>query len=804
MERALDDLTVLDISTTPAGAWCSRLLADFGADVLVAEPPGGSPLRQLEPLDSDGKSIPAEYWLANKRSRVIDRTTAEGRAELVDLARRAHVLVSSASPAELQTLGLHYEDIGSARLVMVHVTPYGVVGPLAGQPANDLSVAARSGWASINGFASREPLKPSGWQASYCGGVAAFIAVLAALHEREITGLGQEIDVSTLDAMLAAYAPAFLRAQYTDEPLMRKESGDLLAGPVPVKDGYFALTLSRAQFWRDAMNLLELPDLAEDPRWEASWYRQAHKDEYIERVTTQMAKWKKSDLFDELAARRVVAGPVLTMEELSENEHLAGRGFWQETPGGKVFPGAPAKLSETPWEIRKGAPGPGEDKSETRWPTLLGRSPAPKSGRVGPLEGIQGIVLTQAWAGTFCTELLGFLGADIVQVEVRKRFDSWRGEASRPMGEKLDAIPTAQHPWNTHFLYNSVNLNKRCVTLDLQEERGRDVFLDLVKHADVVAENFSPRVMGNLGIGHDVLRAINPGIILCSLSAYGHDGPWANVPGIGGTIEPSSGMSALLGYEDGPPMNSGQMYPDAVAGYYGAASILAALRYRDRTGRGQFVDLSMMEANLAHTGDAALEYLRNGTQRARMGNRHTTFAPHGIYRCAGDEQWIAIACETDEQWRALLAVAGGAIEGVEGWQAAAGRKSSEASLDAALSAWTAGQNRDALVESLVTAGVIAAPVLDGLELADDVSARERGILVDIEHVEVGHMQQLASPFRFGGSDPVPIRPAPLHGEHSLEVFQQFLGMSEEEYAALVAAGITGMGPPDQVEEQAHA
>ncbi len=653
MDRALDDLTVLDISTTPAGAWCSRLLADFGADVMVAEPKGGSLLRKLAPFGRDGKSIPAEFWLANKRSRIVDRETAEGRAELLDLAQRAHVLVASSEVAELQQLGLLYEEIGSARLVMVHVTPYGVVGPLAGEPANDLTVAARSGWASINGLASREPLKPSGWQASYCGGVASFIAVLAALHEREITGLGQEIDVSMLDAMLAAFAPAFLRAQYTDEPMRRKDGADLLAGPVPVKDGHFALTLSRAQFWRDAMNLLALPDLAEDPRWETSWYRQQHKEEYVERVTAAMSTWRKADLFDELAARRVVAGPVLTMEELSTNEHLVARGFWPETAGGRVFPGAPVRLSETPWDLGKGAPEPGEGGDERRWPTLLGRAPEPRAQRTGPLEGVQGIVLTQAWAGTFCTELLALLGADIVQVEVRKRFDSWRGEASRPMGEKIEAISTAQHPWNTHFLYNSVNLNKRCVTLDLQDERGRETFLALVKHADVMAENFSPRVMGNLGIGYDVLHEINPGMIVCSLSAYGHDGPWANVPGIGGTIEPSSGMSALLGYEDGPPMNSGQMYPDAVAGYYGAAGILAALRHRDRTGSGQYLDLSMMEANLAHTGDAALEYLRNGTQRPRMGNRHTTFAPHGIYRCNGDERWIAIACETERQWQAL-------------------------------------------------------------------------------------------------------------------------------------------------------
>lgn len=415
----------------------------------------------------------------------------------------------------------------------------------------------------------------------------------------------------------------------------------------------------------------------------------------------------------------------------------------------------------------------------------------------GPLAGIRGIVITQAWAGAFCTELLGLLGADIIQVEVRKRPDSWRGDYHAPIAKMLHDIPTAQHPWNCNALYNSVNLNKRCITLDLATPEGLDVFKRLLPFADVVAENFSPRVLGNLGLGYDVMSEINPRVILCSLSAYGRGGLWENVPGIGGTIEPTSGMSALLGYPDGPPMNSGQMYPDAVAGLHALSAILTALHHGNRTGRGQYIDLSMQEANLVQIGDAALEYRLTGAIRARMGNRHATFAPHGIFRCAGEDQWVAIACESDVQWEALCTAAGR-----EDWRSDpryatnAARKASEDPLEAAISGWTRTLDRDALVARLRTAGVIAAPVLTAQEVAADARLRERGVVVGVEHEEAGRWPQVANPLHFSRTPATEVRPAPLLGQHTAEVLSELLGMGHEEYERLVAAGISGMGPPD--------
>jgi crotonobetainyl-CoA:carnitine CoA-transferase CaiB-like acyl-CoA transferase len=413
----------------------------------------------------------------------------------------------------------------------------------------------------------------------------------------------------------------------------------------------------------------------------------------------------------------------------------------------------------------------------------------------GPLGGLRGVVLTQAWAGSYCTNLLGYMGAEVIQVEVTKRLDSWRGAYTGSMPAALTEIATARHAWNCNSLYNSVNLNKRCITLDLQTEAGLEVFRRLLPLADFVAENFSPRVLGNLGIDYAAMVAIRPDVILCSLSAYGNSGPWSNAPGIGGTIEPTSGMSALVGYEDGPPMNSGQMYPDAVAGITACGAILAAVHHRNRTGEGQYIDLSMQEANLAFVGDAALEWALTGKQRSRMGNRHHTFAPHGIYPCQGEEQWIAIACETEKQWEALSTAAGGEWAGDPRFASLEARKANEDALDDAVRTWTRKHERDALAVQLERAGVLAAAVLDGREVAADLALCDREMIVEVEHVEAGRWPQAVSPLQFSRSVARDVRPAPLLGQHTFEVLSELLGTSQAEYEALVAAGVSGTEQP---------
>ncbi len=416
----------------------------------------------------------------------------------------------------------------------------------------------------------------------------------------------------------------------------------------------------------------------------------------------------------------------------------------------------------------------------------------------GPLLGTRAIVLTQAWGGNWCTALLGMMGADVIQVEVRRRPDSWRGDYGAPIPLGLRDVPTAEHPWNLNYLYNAVSLNKRCITIDLSEPDGLAVFRRLVPLADLIVENFSPRVMRNLGIGFADLQALKPDIILASLSAYGATGPWSNVPGIGGTIEPTSGQSALLGYLDGPPLNSGQMYPDPIAGLYGLLGLTTALHHRECTGQGQWIDLSMQEANLSVVGDAALEFTTNGTPRRRLANRHTSFAPHGIYPTLGEERWIALACEDEVQWRALCELTDNAAWAMdERFATNRARKVHEDALDTAIAEWAAAHERDDLVARLVSVGVLAAPVLDSREVAQDAHLRERGVVRAVYHPEAGTRLQAALPMHFSRTPATIVRHAPLQGQHNHEVFAELLGMSADEVDDLIRRGISGSGPPDE-------
>jgi len=366
---ALNGIRVVDLSTSVSGAWCARMLADFGADVALFEGSDGHPTRALAPFDDADNSVIAEYVLANRRSAVVDVEQADGRAAIRSAIERADVLVINKSSADLATHGPDHASLLQQKpgLIMCSITPHGSTGPRSEHPGNDLTAAALSGWASINGLADRPPLKPSGLQASYCAGTMAYGSIVAALLSRhnQPPHQGQFIDISEIEVMASTFSPALLNSQYLGEPQARQTKVDMSTGPVPVNDGHFALTISRPHFWRDAMNVLGLDDLADDPRWATSWYRKEHSEEYVHRAQAELAKWNKMDLFDTLAALRVIAGPVLETDELADNEHLRDRRFFRSPDeGGPEFPGTAFKMGASPSQLVKRAPKPGEHSVE--------------------------------------------------------------------------------------------------------------------------------------------------------------------------------------------------------------------------------------------------------------------------------------------------------------------------------------------------------------------------------------------------------------------------------------------------------
>ncbi len=370
MASALADLRVLDISTDVAGPFCARLLGDFGADVIKVEAPSGDPARDLLPF-KDALPGPEHsgffaYLNTNKRGMTLDLTSVAGQALFRALVTRADIVVESMPPGRLDEMALGYERLEAAKpgLVLTSITPFGQTGPWRDRQGNDLTAYALSGWASINGMPDGPPLKGSGWQASFVGGLAGFFGTLSALVYRDRHGVGQQVDVSVVEALAELFGPRLLQVEHAGVE-SKREKPDFFRGPVACRDGYFSLTISRAHFWRDAMNELGLPELAENEQF---WNRMQHRAELSAKVEPKIAERSKRELFDQLALLRVVCGMVLTTEELYSDPHVRDRAFFVEVdqPGiGRVeMPGAPFKMTATPWSLRRPAPGPGEHTDE--------------------------------------------------------------------------------------------------------------------------------------------------------------------------------------------------------------------------------------------------------------------------------------------------------------------------------------------------------------------------------------------------------------------------------------------------------
>jgi len=772
---------VLDYGDRASTAWCGKLLAEYGAQVIGVEITP-HPLRAVGPFDGDGISVVARYFLANRE------ITAEPSTEIT-----AANIILTHEPASVDA----YQTENPQALVCL-ITPWGKDHDF---PGNDLTACAAGGWAFVNGLQPREPLKSSGYQASYQVGTFAFGVCVSALIEQLASqnGPGQLIEIAERDVLVSTASPAPLRWQYSGFMWSRRTAVDMNEGPVAVKDGWFALTISRPVFWRKAMHVLGLADLAEDEELQQAGLRPKLKHRFIDRVEQAMRDWNRMDLFTTLGEQRVIAGPVLSMDELADNPQLNARNFFRAAANGTRYPGPFARFStiqtETPCFQEECSPCAFSTTAPpTSSPLRADQANRDKTKSRGPLAGFRGLVLTQAWAGTYATQLLGLLGADIIQLETRGRLDSWRGTYQNPIPKGLRDREEAQHAWNLSALYNSVNLNKRCITLDLADPEGVEIFKKLVQQADFIAENFSPRVVGNLGIDYATLSELKPDLVMASLSAYGAIGPWAHVPGIGGTIEPSSGMSALLGYAGEHPMNSGQMYPDPVAGLCGFAAIAVALLHRDRTGVGQYIDLSMQEANFTFIGDAWLEYELTGQVRGPLGNTHNAHCPHGIFPAKGEDQWVAIAAETDAQWRALCEVLSLKIDQDLDLSA---RQASSATIAAELTRCARTQNKHDIARKLLHHGVPAAAVLGPDEISQNDELRNSGLMQLIEHPEAGEHWYIGLAAKMSRTPGGITRHAPLQGQHSYEVFEELLHMDADAYEGLCQAGISGQGPSDK-------
>jgi crotonobetainyl-CoA:carnitine CoA-transferase CaiB-like acyl-CoA transferase len=409
----------------------------------------------------------------------------------------------------------------------------------------------------------------------------------------------------------------------------------------------------------------------------------------------------------------------------------------------------------------------------------------------GALAGVRVIDLSKMWAGPALTELLGNMGAQIIKVEAVQSPDLWRGGGARLVLKRDGSAPT----YETSPVFNAVNRNKYGITLDLTQQPGRELLTRLVALADIVVENYPPRVMKKFELDYDSLRRVRPEIIMISLPALGGTGPWKDFIGFAYPTEQFAGYPHLTGYPDSGPMLWGSAGADAFAGLTGAVAVLAALEQRRRTGVGQFIDLSQVETLAAWHGQPMIDYCWNKRLPARTGNRSRSMAPHDCYRCSGPDRWLVIAVEDDEQWQALCRVLDRPdLASRAALATLAGRLASQDEIDAAITAWTCGLDHCEAAQRLQSGGVAAAPVLEGGELLEDPHLQARGFIEWHVREWIGNRAYTGMWAKFSRTPGTIRRPAPLFGEHNEQILRGLLGLSAAQMKELEQAQVIGKVP----------
>jgi crotonobetainyl-CoA:carnitine CoA-transferase CaiB-like acyl-CoA transferase len=762
---------VLDL-TDHRGQLAGFILAALGAEVILVEPPEGNPARQR----GDG----LEWWAYNRgKASVVCRT----REELLELVRDADVLIESDPVLDRDELAAV-----NPRLVHVTVSAFGRDGPKADWAASDLTILASGCALALTGDSDRPPVRTAVPQSWLHAGAEAACGALLALTERERSGRGQHVDVSAQQAVMQAGIPGVLLVPNDNAPLGRT-AGGILYGDIhlqfvyPAKDGYVSITYlfgemigpytQRLMDWACEEGHCE--PAMRDWDWVAFGMRLATDPiaaaaelERAKAAVTKLTSTKtKAELFEEAQRRQLLLAPVTTAAELVASDHLGQRGYW-DTVDGRVCPGRFIVSSAWPLPTLGPPPAVGEHPSTfsvaraAERPTVDARSGDDAPAAL-PLSGLKVLDLTWVYAGPLATRVLADFGAQVVKVEGPNRVDASRGGGGF-LRQDFSAEASIQY---AHF-----NCGKLGLGLDLTTEGGRRVFLDLVRWADVLIESYTPGVMDDWELGYETLRAVNPSLVMLSTSLMGQSGPLSTFAGFGNLAGAVSGFYELTGWPDRSPAGPFLAYTDYVAPRFTVAALLAALDWRRRTGEGQHLDLSQAESSIHFLAPAILDYSVNGVHPTRDGNRDRFLSPHGVYPSAGDDRWVAIACETDEQRAALADEIGGLS-------------------DEAITDWTSVRPTGDIEKALQARGVPVHGVQNSGECWTDPQLVHRQHFLRVRHpvhetcvVEAPRVILSRTPGRVE-------RTGPTLGEHNHVVLQELLGYTDDEITQLAIDGALG-------------
>ena len=769
----LSSYRVIEVAGLPAASYASRILADFGAEVILLEPPGGDAGRRASPvIETRQGAVGAAFAFlhAGKRSLVGGLTE--------DVLLGADVLVTS-DPG-LDVAGLRVAHPG---LIVADISWFGRSGPYAGFEGSDVVCRALAGLVHLVGPAEGPPLVAPDFQALTMGGLAGVIGILGALMARRQGDQGHALEVSIHEACIAYAelntADAFMRKAGQTREGINRFWPTYPVGIYPARDGWLGVTVVTPAQWVGFCAMLGLDDLGADPGLVTGLERTPHAARLEARFLPKLLERDVSEWFAEALRRRLPIVPVPDMADTIANPELRARGaIIPIEAGGRdlLGVGSPLRLTRSPPAGRAVVPRLGS--------AVLGKrgavAPGQASGRA-LLAGVRVVDLSMGWAGPLASRFMGDMGADVVKIEACQYPDWWRGVDFRPhvLAERL---------YEKAGRFNALNRNKRGVTLDLTTPEGVAAAKALVAGADAVIENYAAGVLGKLGLDYAALSAVNPNVVMLSMCAFGASSQWRDCRAYGSTLEHGSGLPHLAGRPGDPPTMGHIAFGDATGGLNGAAALLVALLHRNKTGEGQHIDLSQVECMLPMAGAAILAQSA-GVAPVRAGNRHADMAPHGVFGCAGADAWITVAIRDDAMWRRCAAAIGREDLAVHGTLGA--RRAHEDELEAAIEAWTRRHEAGSAMAALQAAGVAAGVAVTPYALFDDPHLAARGFWQYLDRPFTGPFPQSALPFRENAT-PYPIlTPAPTLGQHTAAVLSELLGFDTATLDDLAHRGITG-------------
>jgi len=760
----LADYRVLDF-TDERGALCGQLLADLGAQVVRIEPPGGSPMRTALP-----RELMWQVYARNCESAVIDAETADGRARIAALAAQADLIVDNGGTDLVQP------SSAQPRLVRVSITAFGCDGPKRDYLATDLIVQAASGTMAITGFGDSKPLRTGSITAWSHAGVAAAGAALLALRSADRTGRGQHVDISAQQACNLAASYSLLTAYIGASRFGRAAFGGL---PLiwPSKDGYVSLTLGFAgPMIGFAHNLLKwmhecgaITDALATLDW-ATYVGTLRTggdpmpmQQLVESIGRFLGARTKQELLTGALQYGALVVPVSTVQDLLGDRQLADRGFWWESNGVKL-PGAFAKFSAQPLRLTHAAPALNQN-ARLRSRPLPAAPDASVARRPLPLEGIKVLDFTWVMAGPWSSRVLADYGATVVKVESRTRLD-----LVRILGPFYDDKFSAE----TSASFASINAGKHSLAVDPGTPEGKATILELVDWADIVMESFSPKAMKKWGLDYASLSARKPDLIMLSTCLFGQTGPYAMMAGYGTMGAALGGLALPTGEPGRAPCGPFGPYTDYVAPRFSVVALLAALHHRDRFGEGQHIDQSQAESAMHYLSVAVAEASQSGDFPDRLANTDRAMFPHDAFRCAGDDQWIAIAIRDDADWRRFVAEVGTPELTALGAAGVEQRRAAAAVIDEQVSRWTAPQSALELEARLQRIGIPAHSVANAAIVKDDAHLALREHFVRTTHEQLGDVYVESVGFRFSDMQPR-VGKIPSLGGDSEWVMREILG-----------------------------